>query len=104
MITILVILGIFILGLLSNALSNLTLFDDEFAVNTDARIIILNSMLFAILIPLCLFVLFTRLVVYSFNKLSGYCSDKLLDYRLNKANKKSVKKDEVKEGAEPKEA
>lgn len=85
--TVLIIIGFFVMGLISNALTNFVIFHDKFELDTDAMSVFVATLLWEIMIPPCLLILFTRLVKLVIDKVS----DKTLNYRLHKIQMKNYK-------------
>ena len=91
MTVVLIIVGYLVITLISNALTNLVIFNDEFELDTDATSVLLASLLWELMIPLCLLILFTRLVKLVIDKISSKISNKILTYRIHKIQMKNYK-------------
>ena len=95
--TALILIGFFVMSLISNALTNFVIFHDKFELDTDATPILVATLLWEIMIPLCLLILFTKLVKLVIDKVSEKISDKIINYRLSKVQINSYK-DTIEEG------
>lgn len=91
MTVVLIIVGFLIITLISNALTNLVIFHDKFELDTDATSVLLATLLWEVMIPLCLLILFTKLVKLVIDKISSKISNKILTYRIRKIQMKNYK-------------
>lgn len=91
MTVVLIIVGYLVITLISNALTNLVIFDNKFELDTDATAVLLATLLWELMIPLCLLILFTKLVKLVIDKISSKISNKILTYRIHKIQMKNYK-------------
>lgn len=91
MTVVLIIVCYLVITLISNALTNLVIFDNKFELDTDATAVLLATLLWELMIPLCLLILFTRLVKLVIDKVSSKISNKILAYRIHKIQMKNYK-------------
>ena len=91
MTVVLIIIGYLVITLISNALTNLVIFNDEFELDTDATAVLLATLLWELMIPLCLLILFTKLVKLVIDKVSSKISNKILTYRIHRIQMKNYK-------------
>lgn len=91
MTVVLIIIGYLVITLISNALTNLVIFNDEFELDTDATAVLLATLLWELMIPLCLLILFTKLVKLVIDKISSWISNKILTYRIHRIQMKNYK-------------
>lgn len=91
MTVVLIIIGYLVITLISNALTNLVIFNDEFELDTDATAVLLATLLWELMIPLCLLILFTKLVKLVIDKISSKISNKILTYRIHRIQMKNYK-------------
>lgn len=89
--TVLIIIGFFVMSLISNALTNFVIIHNKFELDTDATSVLVANLLWEVMIPLCLLILFTKLVKLVIDKVSEIISDKILSYRLHKIQIKNYK-------------
>lgn len=87
----LIIVGFLVITLISNALTNLVIFKGGFELDTDATSVLLATLLWEVMIPLCLLILFTKLVKLVIGKISSKISNKILTYRIHKIQMKNYK-------------
>lgn len=88
---VLIIVGFLVITLISNALTNLVVFKGGFELDTDATSVLLATLLWEVMIPLCLLILFTKLVKLVIDKISSKISNKVLAYRIHKIQTKNSK-------------
>ena len=87
----LIIVGFLVITLISNALTNLVIFKGGFELDTDATSVLLATLLWEVMIPLCILILFTKLVKLVMDKVSSKISNKILTYRIHKIQMKNYK-------------
>lgn len=87
---VLIIVGFLVITLISNALTNLVIFNGGFELDTDATSVLLATLLWELMIPLCLLILFTKLVKLVIDKISSKISNKILTYRIHKIQMKNL--------------
>lgn len=88
---VLIIVVFLVITLISNALTNLVIFKGGFELDTDATSVLLATLLWEVMIPLCLLILFTKLVKLVIDKVSSKISNKILTYRIHKIQMKNYK-------------
>ena len=96
----LIIVGFLVITLISNALTNLVIFKGGFELDTDATSVLLATLLWELMIPLCLLILFTKLVKLVIDKVSSKISNKILTYKIHKIQMKNIKESLEKNKAE----